>query len=458
MDSMANMTEAAGVLIVDDEYSTRDSLCHWLARDAYRTGTASNGKEALQRLQESPPWDVVLLDIRMPGMDGIELQRRMRRLDPELIVIMITAYASVATAVRALKDGAFDYVTKPIDPTELSRVVGRAIGPRRLAPERARHGRRLEARTAPEPIVGESPQMKEVRALVRSIADSEAAVLIHGETGTGKNLVARTIHANSGRRSLEFVPVNCEALLQGELFGHEKGAITGARYRRTGMTELADGGTLFLDNISALAPETQSELLRVLETRRSTRLGGRSSLPVDFRTICATTQDLEKLVEDGRFQEDLHLRINGSAIHLPPLRERAEDVPLLAEHFLREYSTRMGRSCGEFAPGALDLLTRYSWPGNVRELANAVKRAVVVCTPPTIRREDLPFSLSGESGVAADDSLAEVRRAHIQRIIEQTGWNVTRAARVLQIDRKTLSGKIAKYGLRDRMNRQTEGH
>jgi DNA-binding NtrC family response regulator len=456
VDSMVNMTEAAGVLIVDDEYSTRDSLCHWLARDAYRTGTARNGKEALQRLQESS-WDVVLLDIRMPGMDGIELQRRMRQLYPELVVIMITAYSSVATAVRALKEGAFDYVTKPVDPMELSRLVRRAVGPNRLAPGRVRHGRRLEKRAAPDLIVGESPEMREVRAQIRSIADTEAVVLIHGETGTGKNLVARTIHANSGRRSFEFVPVNCEALSEGELFGHEKGAFTGARYRRTGMIELADGGTLFLDNISALPPQTQSEFLRVLVTRRSTRLGSRSPHRVDFRTICATSQDLEKRVQEGRFQADLHFRVNGIAIHLPPLRERAGDVPLLAEHFLREYSTQMRRFCSEFAPEAMDLLTRHSWPGNVRELANAVKRAVVVCTPPTIQREDLPISLSGEGGVATGDSLAEVRRAHIRRIIEQTGWNMTRAATLLQIDRKTLSGKIAKYGLRDQMSRQVEG-
>jgi DNA-binding NtrC family response regulator len=396
LDSTVKMSEAAGVLIVDDEYSTRDSLRHWLARDAYRTGTASNGKEALQRLQESP-WDVVLMDIRMPGMDGIELQRRMRRLDPELVVIMITAYSSVTSAVRALKDGAFDYVTKPIDPTELSRLVRQAVGPHRLAPGKVRPRRRLEERTAPDRIVGESPQMREVRERVRSLAGTEAAVLIHGETGTGKNLVARTIHANSGRRSFKFVPVNCEALPETELFGHEQGAFTGARYRRTGMIELADGGTLFLDNISALSPETQRKLVRVLETGRSTRLGGRSSLPVDFRTICATSRDLEKLVEEGRFPEDLHSRVNGSAIHLPPLRERAEDVPLLAEHFLREYSTQMRRSCSEFAPEAMDVLTRHGWPGNVRELANAVKRAVVVCTHPTIRREDLPIYLSRQA-------------------------------------------------------------
>jgi DNA-binding NtrC family response regulator len=457
MDTMVNASEAAGILIVDDEYSTRDSLSHWLARDAYRTGTARNGKEALQRLQESS-WDIALLDIKMPGMDGIELQRRMRRLDPGLVVIMITAYASVATAVRALKDGAFDYLTKPIDPTELSCLVKRAVGPRSLAPDWVRDETTLDERTAPDPIVGESPQMREVRALVRSVADTEAAVLINGETGTGKNLVARTIHANSRRRSFEFVAANCEGLSEGELFGHARGVFSGARYRRRGMIELADGGTLFLDNISAITPETQRELLRVLETRRSTRLGGTRSLRVDFRTICATSQDLEKLVEDGRFQEDLHIRVNGLGIHLPPLRERPEDVPLLAEHFLREYSTRMRRLCREFAPEAMDLLKQYSWPGNVRELANAVERAVVVCTPPTIHREDLPASLSGDGGVAAGDSLAEVSRAHIERIIEQTGWNMTRAARVLQIDRKTLSGKIAKYGLRDQGSQESGGN
>jgi DNA-binding NtrC family response regulator len=453
---MVEMGEAAGVLIVDDEYSMRDSLCHWLARDAYRTGTARNGKEALQRLQESR-WDAVLLDIRMPGMDGIELQRRMRRLDPELVVIMITAYASVATAVRALKDGAFDYLTKPIDPMELSRLLGRAIGPRRLAPERARYGRPLEGRTAPDPIVGESPEMREVRALVRSVAGTEAAVLIQGETGTGKHLVARTIHANSGRRFFAFVPVSCQALSEGELFGHEKGAFAGTRYRRTGKMELADGGTLFLGNPSALTPETQKKFLRVLKAGRFKRLGGRESLRADFRTICATSQDLGKLVEEGRFREDLHIRVNESAIRLPPLRERAEDVPLLAEHFLKEHSTRMRRFCSEFAPEAMDVLTHHSWPGNVRELANAVKHAVVVCTPPTIRREDLPRSLCAADDGGPGDSLAEVSRAHIQRIIEQTGWNMTRAARVLQIDRKTLSGKIAKYGFRDRANRQTGG-
>jgi DNA-binding NtrC family response regulator len=399
-DSMVEMSEAAGVLIVEAEYSTRDSLRHWLARDSYRTGTARNGKEALQHLQESS-WDVVLLDIRMPGMDGIELQRRIRRLDPGLAVIMITAYASVATAVRALKDGAVDYVTKPIDPTELSRLVRRAVEPRRFAPERIRHERGPDERTPPDLIVGESPQMREVRALVRSVADTEATVLLHGETGTGKNLVARTIHANGGRRSFEFVPVNCDAPSEGELFRHVRGAFTGARDHRRGMIELADGGTLFLDNISAMTPETQRELLRVLKTGRSTPPGGGSSLPVGFRTICATSQDLEKLVEEGRFREDLHIRVNEFAIHLPPLRERPEDVPLLAEHFLREYSTQMRHLCSGFAPEAMDLLTHHSWPGNVRELANAVKRAVVVCTPPTIHREDFPVSLKRGAGRAA---------------------------------------------------------
>jgi DNA-binding NtrC family response regulator len=224
------------------------------------------------------------------------------------------------------------------------------------------------------------------------------------------------------------------------------------------MIELADGGTLFLDNISALTPEIQRELLRVLETGTSTPLGGRRPLRVDFRTICATSQDLETLVEDGRFQDDLHVRVNGFGIHLPPLRERPQDVPLLAEHFLKKYSTRMQRFCRVFAPEAMELLRQYSWPGNVRELANAVERAVVVCTTPTIRREDLPASLGGEGGGATGDSLAEVSRAHIRRIIEQTGWNMTQAAKVLQIDRKTLSGRLARYGLRDQRSQEAGGN
>jgi DNA-binding NtrC family response regulator len=394
----------------------------------------------------------VILDIKMPGMDGLELQRRIREIDPGLIVIMITAYASVETAVRALKEGAHDYVTKPVDPDELNHLVERALTQRQLETENVQLREKIEELTAPSAIVGESPQMEEVLGLVHSVADTDATVLVRGESGTGKELIAQAIHAGSRRRGFPMVAVNCgalpESLLESELFGHEKGAFTGAQQRRKGKIEMADGGTLFLDEVGTVSPKTQAELLRVLETKEITRLGGGMPLRVDFRTISATNQNLENLIAEGGFREDLYFRINVFEIHVPPLRERSGDIPLLAEHFLKKYSTQMNRPWREFAPEAMDLLMRYRWPGNVRELANAVERALVVGTPPTIRLEDLPVRLSQETTVAHGDSLAGIEQAHVEGILERTGWNIARAARILAIDRKTLYLKIEKYGLR----------
>jgi DNA-binding NtrC family response regulator len=439
------------ILIVDDEFSVRDSLRLWFRKKGYRTEAAKNATEALLHLEESP-WDVVILDIKMPGMDGLDLQRRIREIDPGLIVIMITAYASVETAIRALKEGAHDYITKPVDPDELHRLVERALKQRRLETENVQLREKIEELTAPSAIVGDSPQMEEVLRLVHSVAETDATVLIRGESGTGKELIAQAIHAGSKRRGFPMVAVNCgalpESLLESELFGHEKGAFTGAQQRRKGRIEMADGGTLFLDEVGTISPKTQAELLRVLETKEITRLGGGQPLRVAFRTISATNHDLEKLIAEGGFREDLYFRLNVFEIHAPPLRERPEDVPLLAEHFLKKYSTQMNRPWREFAPEAMDLLTRYSWPGNVRELANAVERALVVGTPPTVRPADLPVRLSQQSSVARGDSLAGVEQAHIEEILERTGWNIARAAKILAIDRKTLYGKIEKYGLR----------
>jgi DNA-binding NtrC family response regulator len=439
------------ILIVDDEFSVRDSLRLWFQKQGYRTEAAKDASEALLRLDESP-WDVVILDIKMPGMDGLELQRRIREIDPGVIVIIITAYASVETAIRALKEGAHDYVTKPVDPDELNHLVERALKQRQLETENVQLREKVEELTAPSPIVGESPQMEEVLRLAHSVAETDATVLVRGESGTGKELIAQAIHARSRRSDFPMVAVNCgalpETLLESELFGHEKGAFTGAQQRRTGRIEMADGGTLFLDEIGTISPKTQTELLRVLETKEITRLGGGKSLGVDFRTISATNQDLENLIAEGGFREDLYFRINVFEIHVPPLRERCGDIPLLAEHFLREYSTRMRRFCREFAPEAMDLLTRHSWPGNVRELANAVERALVVGTPPTIRVEDLPVRLSQEASASRGDSLAGIEQSHVEVILERTGWNIAHAARILAVDRKTLYGKIEKYGLR----------
>ncbi len=448
---MPTSTEQSSLIVVDDEFSVRDSLYNWFRKDGYRVDTAENATEALQRLQENS-YDVVLLDIKLPGMDGIELQRRIHQIDPNLAVIMITAYASVETAVQALKQGAFDYVTKPIDPDELSHLVRNALEQRRLKAENIQLREKIEELSKLDEIVGDSPQMQKVLELVRSVAATDATVLIRGESGTGKELIARAIHANSPRRYFPIVPVNCgalpESLLESELFGHEKGAFTGAHYRRKGKLEMANGGTLFLDEVGTISPKTQVDLLRVLETKEFTRLGGNKSIRVDFRVICATNQNLEKLVEEGRFREDLYYRINVFSIYLPPLRERRSDIPLLAQHFLRKYALQMNKNITEISPEAMDILVRYGWPGNVRELANAIERAMVVGKPPAIHPEDLPFQLSRKVEMNAGDTLADAEKVHIAHILERTGWNITRAAEILQIDRATLYNKIKKYGLR----------
>jgi two-component system response regulator HydG len=447
----AGRPEAARLLVVDDEFSMRDSLEQWFRRDGYRTATAGDATEALQKLQEAT-FDVVLLDIKLPGVDGLELQRRLHALDPDLVVIMITAYASVDTAVQALKEGAFDYVTKPVDPDELSRLVRRAVEKRLLAKENQRLRRKVEQLAMPGEIVGMSAPILEVLEMVRSVADTDATVLIRGESGTGKELVARAIHANSRRRYFPIVAVNCgaipETLIESELFGHEKGAFTGAQYRRKGKLEMADGGTLFLDEIGTISLQTQVDLLRVLETKEFTRVGGNKPVHVEFRVISATNQNLEKMVEEGRFREDLYYRLNVFTIILPPLRERPEDVPLLARHFLEKFAQQMNKPFTEFDARALDLLVRHPWRGNVRELANAVERAVVVGKPPRVLPEDLPVQLAASAGEPAADSLADVERVHIRRTLERTGWNISRAAGILKIDRVTLYHKIKKYGLR----------
>jgi len=284
------------------------------------------------------------------------------------------------------------------------------------------------------------------------VAETDTTVLIRGESGTGKELIAQTIHANSKRRYFPIIPVNCgavpESLLESELFGHEKGAFTGAQYRRKGKLEMADGGTLFLDEVGTISPQMQVNLLRVLETKEFTRLGGAKPVHVDFRVLCATNQDLEQQVREGKFREDLYFRINVVSISIPPLRERREDIPLLAQHLLTKYAQEMNRPFTGFDPAAMDLLVRYDWPGNVRELANAVERALVVGRAPTVHAADLPVRVNEKTVAPVGDSLADIEKAQIKHILDRTGWNVTRAAEVLKIDRVTLYNKIKKYGLR----------
>jgi len=441
----------ASILVVDDEVAVRHSLGSWFKKDGYEVEAAENATEALRILQRQH-FDVALFDIKMPGMDGMELLGHVRKIDPDLEVIMITAFASVETAVQSLKQGAFDYVTKPIDPDELSHLVRRALDQRRLREENVQLRETIEGLVGGETIIGESPQMKKVLDLVQHVAKTDATVLIRGESGTGKELVARAIHANSRRRYFPIVPVNCgaltETLLESELFGHERGAFTGAQYRRKGKVEMADGGSLFLDEVGAISPKMQVDLLRVLETKELTRIGGTRPLQVDFRTICATNEDLEKAVAEGRFREDFYYRINVFTIEVPPLRTRSSDIPLLAEHFVRHFAQQMDKRITEISPEAMELLQAHDWPGNVRELANAIERAMVVGRPPTIQAGDLPFLRRPHLGGNADSSLAEMEKRHVASVLEQTGWNITRAAEILQVDRVTVYNKIKKYDLK----------
>jgi two-component system, NtrC family, response regulator HydG len=448
-------TPRGGILVVDDEPSVRHSLASWFKKDGYDVATAENATSALRCLRDRL-YDVVLLDIRMPGMDGMELQEHIHRLDPGIAVIMITAFASVETAVRALKQGAFDYVTKPIDPDELSHLVARAFEQRRLRSENRQLRESLDSGlVGSDAIIGDSLAIRKMRELIEHVAPTEATVLIRGESGTGKELVARAIHAASPRRYFPIVPVNCgaltESLLESELFGHERGAFTGAQLRRKGKIEMADGGTLFLDEVGAVSAKMQVDLLRVLESKEVVRVGSNRPVQVDFRVLCATNEDLEKAVAEGRFREDFYYRINVFTIEVPPLRARASDVPLLAEHFLQHFARQMDKRIEAISPQAMELLAAHHWPGNVRELANAIERAMVVGQPPAIRPEDLPLLRRGGNGGGGvgdgGESLADVERRHVAEVLERTGWNVSRTAEVLQVDRATVYNKIKRYGL-----------
>jgi len=439
------------ILVVDDEYSVRDSLQSWFRKDGYQVRTAENADEALEAM-EGGSFDVAVIDVRMPGMDGVQLQDHLRQLDARMEVIMITAFASVETAVRSLKQGAFDYVSKPIDPDDLSHLVRRALERRRLREENLQLRGTIDEFVAGDTIVGESPPMKKVMELAEHVAKTDATVLIRGESGTGKELIARAIHANSRRRYAPIIPVNCgalpETLLESELFGHEKGAFTGAQYRRKGRLEMADGGTLFLDEVGSISAKTQVDLLRVLETKEFTRIGGTRSVQVDFRVICATNENLEKEVEEGRFREDFYYRINVFTIEAPPLRARRSDIPLLANHILQRFARQMDTRVREISPAAMAVLTAWDWPGNVRELSNAIERAMVVGREEAIQPEDLPVRIGARRAANGQpDSLAEVERRHINAVLDRTDWNITRSAEILGIDRVTVYNKIKKYGL-----------
>lgn len=439
------------ILVVDDEQVVRDSLSSWFEDEGYKVGAAESAKSALSSLQDER-WDVVLVDIKMPGMDGLELQQKINGIDDSITVIIMTAYASVQTAVEALKAGAYDYIVKPFDPDQLAHTIRNATEHKRLAKESEQLRRSLDEETEKHAVIGESPQMLRVMELVRQVSETDSTVLIRGESGTGKEVIARAIHSHSRRRYMPIVTVNCgalpEGILESELFGHEKGAFTGAQYRRKGKFEMADGGTIFLDEIGDIGAKTQSDLLRVLEDKKITRVGGNQEIDVDFRVIAATNRDLEKCVKDGDFRQDLYYRLNVFSIEIPPLRERREDILPLAKHFLSKYNTAMGKRVAGFGDEAERILLNHVWEGNVRELENAVERAMVVSKGEIIDAPDFPFAGIAEPGEVDFRPLTEVEREHINRVLTGVGWNVSRAAKSLEIDRVTLYNKIKKYNLK----------
>jgi DNA-binding NtrC family response regulator len=389
------MAEKISILIVDDEDSVRDSLLNWFIEDGYEVEAAENAKKALQLL-EHRVFNIILVDIKMPGMDGLELQRRIKALNSESIVIIMTAFASVETAVQALKDGAYDYVTKPFDPDDLSHLIRNAGAQISLSKENEALKKRVTTLEDIDDIIGQSEAIRRLLEQIESVAQSNSSVIITGESGTGKELVARAIHANSPRRYFPLVSVHCgaltESLLESELFGHEKGAFTGATFNRKGRFEMADGGTIFLDEIATVSPKMQIELLRVLETKSFHRVGGNKEITSDFRVICATNRDLKTMVRNGTFREDLYYRLNVVNITIPPLRERPDDIPLLVNHFIRKYCTSMSRDLIAIEPTAMKQLEKFEFPGNVRELENMIERAIVIGNGREIRLKDLPWA------------------------------------------------------------------
>ncbi|MBI3269869.1 MAG: sigma-54-dependent Fis family transcriptional regulator [Planctomycetes bacterium] len=451
-------TDAVGrVLVVDDEDSVGEVLSLVLRKEGYDVARATEGEQGLRLFREAP-YDVVLQDLRMPGLDGLTLLRRWKELDPDVQVLMITAYGTWQAAVEAMRLGAFDFVRKPFDNREIRAAVARALLLRRI--------RRSDPGFADagllRAMVGNAPAMREVLEHIRRIAPTEATVLIQGESGTGKELVARALHLGSPRAAEPFIPVNCgaftESLLESELFGHVKGAFTGAVAEKRGLIELAHGGTFFLDEVGEMPPPLQVKLLRVLEEREFLRVGGTERTRVDVRILTATNRDLEEEVRRGTFREDLFYRLNVIPLELPPLRERKEDIPLLAGHFLAKHGRSLRREVTGFAPEAMSALLAYDWPGNIRELENAVHRAVALSEGPEIRREDLVEKIRGADstppgvvlpadGFSLEGKLEEVERGYITEALKVSGGSLTKAARLLGTSFRSLRYRVKKLGI-----------
>ena len=442
------MVNSTKILIVDDELIMRESLAGWLERDGHSVKTASSGEEALEKLKEAH-FDILLVDIKMEGISGLDVLHKVKENDPDVAVVMITAYGSIPSAIEAMKKGAFDYMLKPFDPNELGVLIEKIIHHQEQARENIYLKEQQKERTRFESMIGQSRPMQEVFDLICDAAPMNSTVLITGETGTGKGLAAKAIHTNSSRHNGPFVTVNCgaipEHLMETELFGHQKGAFTDAKETKKGRLELAHGGTLFLDEIGEIGMRMQIDLLRVLEDGVFYRVGGTQPLEADFRVIAATNRNLESAIKEGSFREDLFYRLNVISFQMPSLKARKEDIPLLADHFLYRFSQETNKPIDKMSREAMDELMLYDWPGNVRELENAIERAVVVGKGREILPEDLPIFCHEPSTVLRNNSLKEVEKAHIQQILKENRWNIAKGAKILGIDRSTLYSKIKRY-------------
>jgi DNA-binding NtrC family response regulator len=441
------------ILVVDDEEVMCESMAAWLREDGYRVDTASNGQAALE-LAKKTDYAISFIDLKMPGgMDGIETMMEIRRIRPEASIIIITAYATVDTAIQAMKEGAQEYIVKPCHPQEISMLVSRILKLKKLQTENVILRKKISRSYKHHDIITKNPRMQEILSLTQDIASLRSTALICGESGTGKELVARAIHYSGARAEKPFVSVSCaaltETLLESELFGHEKGSFTGAEGQTKGKFELADGGTIFLDEIGDISPKLQADLLRVLQEKRFYRVGGAEEVTVDARVIAATNKNLPDEVKAGRFRDDLYYRLNVIEIRIPPLRERREDIPLLAEHFVQRIASELGKDIGGISGDALKILIDYDWPGNVRELENVIERAIVTSHNGSLVESDFTWltqrNKKPQEWDVPDAPLAELERRAIIAVLERKHGNVKEAAASLGIDRSTLYDKLKRY-------------
>lgn len=442
------------IMVVDDELIVRESLAAWLEKDGTQVDRAESGEQAIDFAQQNL-YDILFVDIKMPGMGGFELLERVKQSFPTTVVVIITAYGTVDHAVEAMKLGADDFLVKPFDPEGLGLLVAKLLEHKRLLEEKHYLEREVTRCWAgPDEIIGQSQRMIELFDTIVEIAPSESSVLILGETGTGKELIARAIHANSQRMGGPFVPINCgaipESLMESEIFGFEKGSFTGAARPKKGLIEVAERGTLFLDEVGEINQKMQVDLLRVLQDKTFFRVGGVEPMTADFRLISATHRDLDEGISKGNFRQDFFYRINVITLRVPPLRERREDIPLLTNHFVKRFATETNRDVEAVSQEGMQVLEHYEWPGNIRELENVIERAVVTGRQRTIGPESFSYLNPAEVQATPDygsKSLREVEIAHISKILDEEDWNITRAAKILQVDRSTLHKKIRKYEL-----------